>query len=114
MKRSIYKPILFGVLIGTAAFFVPFLLLKVMLFFLIIGFICKLFWRRRGGWHHGYHNIAFADKLRGMTDEQYAEFKNKFNDDCCGYGYNHGCCDNSGSEKCETKTENKEQSSEKK
>jgi hypothetical protein len=107
MKRSIIKPILIGILIGTAAFFAPFLMLKVLGFVLILGLIFKLFWwgswRHRGGWggHHGRmsYGVLFADKIRSMSEEEYAEFKNKYaNDSCgdscgcgCGCG-SHGCC----------------------
>jgi len=113
MKMSIFKPILFGVLFGAGLFFVPFLLLKVLFFILLISFICRIFWRRSGGWKHRTHyNLAFADKLRSMSDEQYAEFKNnnyQGNDNCCGNG-----CHDSRAENCETKTDSKEQSTEKK
>lgn len=110
MNQSIFKPILFGVLFGAALFFAPFFLLKVIFFIALISFLCRVFFWRRGSWNHYRHyNLAFADKLRGMSDAQYAEFKNRFNDDCCG----HGCHDYR-SEKSATKTDNAEQSEEKK
>ena len=107
MNRSIFKPILFGVLFGTALFFAPFFLLKIIFFIVLISFLFRIFFWRRGGWNHYRHyNLAFADKLRGMSEEQYAEFKNNFNHTCCGHDYH--------SEKSATKTDNAEQSAEKK
>ena len=76
MKRSILKPIAFGLLFGAAAFFAPFMILKVMFFFFIIGGIMRMiFWGRyRGGGHQYY--MAYADKIRGMSEDEYSEFKN--------------------------------------
>ena len=94
MKRSIFKPVLFGVLFGAAAFFAPFFLLKVLLAIMIISFICRMFWWR--SWPHNrmQYRFAYADKLRGMSDEEYAAFKSKAgNYNCCGHDYD--CCDHS-------------------
>jgi len=89
MKRSVLKPILFGVLFGAAAFFAPFFLLKAVFFFLIIGAIWRLFWWRRG-WHGYHYQMVMADKIRSMSEEEYNEMKKKFND-CNQHYYNRGC-----------------------
>jgi hypothetical protein len=89
MKSSIFKPIVFGVLFGAAAFFVPFFLIKVIFFFALMSFIFRMFWWSKRG-HHLQYRLAYADKLRNMTDEEYAVFKNNVsnNHDCHKhYGY---------------------------
>ena len=91
MKRSIFKPILFGALFGAAVFFMPFTLLKFLFFFMFIGAIFRFFaWRRfqySGGMN--YQSI-YADKIRNMSEEEYSEFKNKTQGGCHGY-YHHSC-----------------------
>lgn len=88
MNRSIFKPIVFGVMFGAAAFFVPFFLVKVIFFFMIISFIFRMFWWTGRGHHMNYH-MAYADKLRNMSEEEYAAFKSKTGrGNCCNhYGY---------------------------
>ena|SRR6478735_1905610 len=88
MNRSILKPILFGVLFGAAAFFVPFLIVKMIVFFMIISLIFRVFWWGGRGHHMKYH-FAYADKLRKMSEEEYAAFKNNAGrGNCCNhYGY---------------------------
>ncbi|HYG50307.1 MAG TPA: hypothetical protein VD905_05360 [Flavobacteriales bacterium] len=88
MNRSILKPIAFGVLFGAAAFFAPFFLIKLIFFFLLMGVIFRLFWWGGRG-HRLHYRMAYADKIRGMSDEEYAAFKNKAgHDHCCGH---YGC-----------------------
>lgn len=85
---KILKPIGFGVLLGAGLFYAPFFLLRIALVFLVIGGLFRLF-RGRGprgyGWRGhspgsfgGDRRLAFADKVRGMNDEEYAHFKEKF------------------------------------
>jgi hypothetical protein len=82
-----------GILFGAAAFFVPFFFIKVLLLFLFIGFIGRMFWWRGGGWHYNSHRIlSYAEKVRNMSDAEYAEFKNNFNRGDGRYGYGRGCC----------------------
>ena len=93
MNKSILKPIVFGVLFGAAAFFVPFFLIKAIFFFVIIGFFCRMFWW--GGRGHGMrYQMINADKIRSMSEEEYAEFKNKTSKDyCCNHNYRN-CSNN--------------------
>lgn len=88
MNRSIFKPIVFGVLFGAAAFFVPFFLVKMIFFFMIMGLFFRMFWWGGRG-HRMQHHFAYADKIRGMSEEEYTAFKSKAGrDHCCGhYGY---------------------------
>lgn len=88
MKYSILKPIVAGALIGAALFFAPFLVLRIILFVLIFGLIFRLFIGRRYGRFGGPSmHPGFAEKIRSMSDEEYAQFKQKFNNRCRGHNY---------------------------
>ncbi len=76
------KTILVGAAIGTALFFMPFFVLKVLIFVLIIGMLFRLFGRRRWGGPAGW---AYADKIRQMSDEDYTQFKERFGSHCRGF-----------------------------
>lgn len=76
MYYRIFKPIIIGILIGAALFFMPFFILRVFLFFFIIGAIFRFFWWRRwSGWNGPGYGPRFADSIRSMSDEQYSRFK---------------------------------------
>lgn len=88
---KILKPIVFGVLLGAGLFYAPFFLLRIALVFLVIGGLFRLFrgrrgygpsrhnWRGRGpGGFGAERRLAFADKVRGMNDDEYVRFKEKF------------------------------------
>lgn len=83
MNNQLLKTILFGALLGAAIFAAPFFALKVLIFFLFIGFIFRVFkgrrHYRRGYWGPG--PLAYADKIRSMSDEEYEAYKEK-----CGNG----------------------------
>jgi hypothetical protein len=86
MTRTIIKAVVIGVLFGTAAFFVPRLLLGLF----ILGLIIRLF-HGCCGYHHGRKMdrlLFMADMVRKMSDEDYEAFKTKMGGRCC----NHGCC----------------------
>lgn len=102
MNRSVFKPILAGLIIGAAAFFMPFFVLKILLFLLVAGAIWRLFsWR---SWHYRQnYYYALADKIRSMSEEEYKEMKNKtrpWDHHCCGYS---GHCGYPGQERTENK-----------
>lgn len=84
MKKSMLKKIGAGILTGATAFFLPFLLIRVMVFFLIAGLLFRLFIRRKMGKHFGGHPFqpAFADKIRNMNEEEYQQFKQNFKNRC--------------------------------
>lgn len=86
MNRGIIKSVIGGTLIGAALFFAPFFVLKMMLFFFIIGGIFRmLFWRRMYHWGRPHMYMAMADKVRNMSEEEYTEMKNKMNN------WQHNC-----------------------
>lgn len=91
MSNQIIKTIAFGALLGAALFWVPFFALKVVVFFLLVGFIFRFF---RGRRYYGPTGWAYADKIRNMSDEEYSSFKKNVRGRC-GHGWKHG----------ETKTE---------
>lgn len=84
MKKSILKPIAAGMLIGAIAFIMPFFLLRAFLFILIIGGLIRLFAGRRFGRGFGGARFrpVFADKIRNMSEDEYAQFKQKFQRRC--------------------------------
>ena len=77
---QILKTAIAGALIGAALFWMPFFVLKVAVFVLIIGAFIGFFrshrWRGSKGW-------AFADRIRGMSDEDYSQFKEKWGSHHC-------------------------------
>ena len=85
MNRQVLKTIVFGALLGAALFAAPFFVLKVLVVFLIIGFLFRIFagrrYHHRRGWR-GPWGWAYADKIRGMSDQEYEGFKEKFQDRC--------------------------------
>lgn len=98
MMKQIFKAVALGILIGAAFFVMPFFLLKLFLFFMIIGAIFRLVWggKHKHGWHRGWgpgYQFAMADKIRNMSDEEYTQFKNRVQNHSCGYhhhmGYTH-------------------------
>ena len=124
MTRSILGTVFCGIIVGVLAFFVPHLLVGLF----ILAFIIRALHCCMG---HGYHRYArhgerlfyLADKVRKMSDEEYAEFKEKmgggFNGGYHGHGYYHshcgcgcgcncGCGSKSGKCECEPKKETKE------
>lgn len=86
MTKQILKPVLIGILMGGAAYILPFFFFRGLLFFLVIGLIFRFFfWGRRGGawgWYRrGGIHPAFADTIRNMSAEEYDAFKRKFDRD---------------------------------
>ena len=84
MSRSIVKPVIAGVLIGTGLFFIPFFMLRVALFILIIALVFRLFSGRRGYFDGPFkeRRLAFADHIRNMSEEEYAQFKQQASFGC--------------------------------
>jgi len=80
MTKTILKSALFGALFGALLFFAPGLMLTMV----IVSFIIKLVIRRkmRSGKFQAYR-IAWADKIRSMSDEEYAQFKTNVNSRKC-------------------------------
>ncbi len=77
MNHNILRSVLAGVLLGGALFILPFFLLRIALFFLLLGAVFRLFrgprsWGRRGQWR-----TEFTDRIRQMSDDEYNEFKQR-------------------------------------
>jgi len=72
MKKSSFKSIIGGILLGTFVFFTGPLLFII----LILKFIFTPFgmWRNQG---MRMPSFSFADKIRNMSEEQFNEFKSK-------------------------------------
>ncbi len=105
MIKQILKTVLAGVLAGVALFMMPFLLIKVLIFFLLIKAIFRLLgWRKR----HHHWQYAYAHKYKNMSEEERAAFTQKYGNRC---GWNskwesHNCNTEDGEPKKEDKTTN--------
>jgi biopolymer transport protein ExbB/TolQ len=77
MNTTVFKPLLIGGLLGAALFVMPIFLLRVLLAVLLIGAIMRLWGNRFYGRRFGnpYQQLAFADKIRNMTEEEYTRFR---------------------------------------
>ena len=73
MNTRTFKLIIGGALLGTAIYFVPFFILKVAAFFILLALVAWLFKGRR----HHEQRLAFVDHLRNMSDEEYEEWKSR-------------------------------------
>ncbi|GAA3508545.1 hypothetical protein GCM10022393_19970 [Aquimarina addita] len=76
MKKSIFKPIIIGILLGAFVFFTgPLLFVILILKFIFTPFgMGRMMWRNK---RMGMPPFAFADKIRSMSDEQFDEFKSQ-------------------------------------
>lgn len=82
MTRTILKTVFCGVTVGALAFFVPGLLVGLFVFMLIARLFCGC--RHRHCCGHGRGGrFEMMDKIRTMSDADYAEFKSN---------HGHGCC----------------------
>jgi hypothetical protein len=86
MTKSLITTIAKGMLIGTALFFLPPFLL--LLFIPLMLFHIFMFRKMKGGNYHNY-KLAFADKVRSMSDEDYEQFKSQGPEHCCGKNRKH-------------------------
>lgn len=82
---KIVKLIIGGALFGAGLFFVPFLMLKVFLFFMVLGIFFKLF----GGRRHYTNHWAQLDYVRSLNDEEFEKYKNSHHQHCCGNQYHN-------------------------
>lgn len=79
MTKQVLKSIVTGILIGAALFILPFLILRIALFFLLISTAMRLLGGRRFGRGNGYRfNRHFADEIRNTSEDEYLHFKQKF------------------------------------
>ena len=83
MTKSIFKPLLAGVVLGVMAYFIPKFLFGLLILLLIMKCFKSCCGSRGccGGRHHG---LEMMDKIRAMSDAEYAEFVAEKTKSCCG------------------------------
>ncbi|MES2555356.1 MAG: hypothetical protein V4604_04345 [Bacteroidota bacterium] len=83
MATTILKSILIGALMGAMIFFAPGFIIGLAITFLIFRLMIG---RRMRGGRYGEYRLAFADKVRSMSDEEYEQFKSKV------HSHDRHCC----------------------
>ena len=86
MNYYVIKPILGGLILGAILFFFPFFAVKVIGFLLIIGMIFWLLKGRRAHWRR--YAMIHPDRIRSMSEEEYATFKSGFSRSHCYQKFN--------------------------
>jgi len=86
MTKSILCAVIFGIVVGAAAFFVPKMLLGFFIFFALMRLFHCCSHR-----HHNRGRFHMADKIRSMSDEEYAAFKTQMIGGCCNSGHHRHC-----------------------
>lgn len=78
MAKTIFKSIFFGLALGAGFFFIP----KMMIGLLICSMIFGMFARRRMYMNDRFHmyQFAYADKIRNMSDDEYKNYQTKINE----------------------------------
>ena len=84
MTKQILKTVLAGILAGVALFMIPFIIIKVLVFFLLI----KAIFRLMGGRRYGRWRYAYAHKYQNMSEEERKAFAQKYGERC---GWNSMC-----------------------
>ena len=100
MTKSILCTVIVGIVLGAAAFFVPKILLGIFIFFAVMRIFHCCGHRR-----HGRGRLYMADRIRAMSEEEYAEFKAQMVGACCHSGYHNrrSCCKSQSKEHCNSK-----------
>jgi hypothetical protein len=96
MTKSILKVVAAGIAIGAIAFFMPKLLIGIFIFAILMRLIFCRTGHGHCGHQHGMHRFEMADKIRSMSETEYAEFKNN---------HSFGCCNHKS--KCQSNTDGK-------
>lgn len=73
MSRYI-KPIIIGIVIGTALYFVPIFVLKTVFILALVTLVARMLFNPR---RHFERKLAFIDKIRGMSEEEYIAMKER-------------------------------------
>lgn len=83
MKKSVLKPIIGGIVLGSIVFFTgPLLLIVFLLKFIFTPFGMGRMRRQRFAGPMGFNprmRFAMADKIRNMSDDEFASLKEKMN-----------------------------------
>lgn len=80
MKNSILKTVVMGALFGALVFFMPFFMVGIFFCFAIFGMMMRRRMRYMG---YGFHQFAYADKIRNMNEDEYQNFKSKMSQHQC-------------------------------
>lgn len=72
--KSILKSVVMGIALGATFFFLPAFIFGMLLF----GLFFKIMFRSRMKHHFANHRLAFADKIRNMSEEEFGQFKANF------------------------------------
>ena len=72
--KSILKSVVMGIALGATLFFLPVFIIGMLIF----GLFFKMMFRRRMHQSFGSHRLAFADKIRNMSEEDFVKFKINF------------------------------------
>ena len=84
MTKEFFKTVAAGILGGIVVFMIPFLLIKVIVFFLLIKAIFRLMGGKRR-WHGRGMHYAWAHKYQNMSEEERKVFVEKYGKSCCGW-----------------------------
>ena len=71
MTKQILKTVFAGILAGVVLFMIPFIIIKVLIFFLLIKAIFRLM---GGGRRHAQMRYAYAQKFQNMSEEERSAF----------------------------------------
>ncbi len=63
-----------GIALGATLFFLPGIIFGMLVF----GLFFKIMFRGRMRHQMGNHRLAFADKIRNMSEEEFGQFKTNF------------------------------------
>jgi hypothetical protein len=78
MYYNIIRPILIGLIVGAACFFMPFFILKVVLFFFIAGVLLRMYvYRKMRRFFGTWVNPRFVEKIRNMNEDEFTRFKQR-------------------------------------
>jgi hypothetical protein len=88
MTKEVLKTVFAGILAGVALFMIPFFLIKVIIFFLLIKAIFRLLVGKRR-WHGGGMRMAFVQKYNSMSEDERKAFMEKYGNRNCGW---HSSC----------------------
>lgn len=78
MTKQVLKTVLAGILAGIAVFMMPFVIIKVLLFFVLIRAIFRLM----GGGRRHHWRYAYAQKYNNMSAEERQAFMHKYGHRC--------------------------------
>jgi len=84
MTKEFLKTVVAGILAGIVVFMIPFLLIKVIVFFLLIKAIFRLLGGKRRWYGRGMH-AAWANKYENMSEDEKKAFTEKYGKGCCGW-----------------------------